>query len=1000
VFKRNLRAGGEFHAVVKVSQDPRTRTCDAGGHSALGPVQRMLVRLAMILAVVLAGSAAAAGSALAGPGLHIVLHNETTGPNASSVSLVNQGGNDCWYDNDLGRSLDSNAVAPGKTIGLYTEKKAAFFSGCLGQGTRGIVLEVKDGGTWRIPAGESKDYRIYWAPTSSNPWGFEFLDSLPTWVPRGDGLGLLCWHTSTHTDGKSDTSATGYADIYVYNDYAHCNVMAPADVLRGAEAPPPLTDVAESGAADVGRGAPAVSRLGSGTSQATVAATTASPTVVDVLSMVGVACPWLAKNSQSFCKGLDIGNDNRWSIDNLTQNIREFHVTSTVGTKDTKASVGTAQVSIPATSPAGTVAVNKTLATSQTHSTATQNGVKVGLKFGFKQTAKVKLPLLGEGGAEFTQEVSSEYNWSKTETTSGTDTDTRQVSISVGAAPGYTTRLEVFTTSADANYLYDADLDFGRDDGYEPVSTPAPQALGQSPAARQPCLAYTVGSVKARNSLLYLDKQALDSGISPTEPNLTPEQRAFMTGVPSFTTSGTCPGFPGQFPAAAAFKGRGAGTYADLGYDAQGKPVQVFTGCVYQTPFGTDAETHAATLARSARLLSPLAPPAVTSEPCQSYTPTNGPVSHAIRATTSHSGLIVNDARDTHPREAIVAPAGSDDIAGPTDGGTIYTNNGALDIVHAGAAATRVIGGSGQNVIYGGARGADVLIGGHGMNYLYAGAGAGTDMIESAGSAEMFGGRGDNTFAGNDMNGVMLGGSGPNTMIATGDTSGVEMTAGPGENTYEIKGRGTPRILQLPGRADRTRVLSDHSYALPPYIQTGQAIGTAPVSLAGNQGTTQLIANDAGDTLIAGPDAETLRGGAGNDTIVFGDQNDDVASGGGGANRYEFTGSPQTFPQPPGLAASEGRSANTITDFNQRRGDRLILSATVFGQSIRHLAKRLPLIVSRDPEPRTDDPTLLFNTENGLLSFDTDGNGPAMPRVVVILEHQHDLRLGSIDFTG
>jgi hypothetical protein len=947
-------------------------------------IRRGRARL-VVLAVAFAGFSAFLGagaeSAFAGPGYYINVYNRMS---HGDVALVAARGEDCWYTNDLGRSADQNAVSPGRNLRLYTEKKNAAFTSCLeGNATRGIDLKVRDapGGSWYVPTGSPGDFRIYfYARTSASDFGFQLLDTLGTWAPRHDGTGLICWHTVTYTDKKSNFSSTGYADIYVYNDAhaGHCNIAVPTKVTNSGNwgsqqaaetrANTPVTRPSLT-AADAG----AQSAEGTTAKPPHVIAQEAAGTtgqVVDLLSTIGIACPWYAyPKDTSRCTGYDVGNADKWSIDNVTHNIRNLSVTGGVGTSDPKTTVGTAQISIPATSPAGTLSVNQSVATTQTSTTAVQHGAKVGFKLAFKQTAGVVF-----AKSEFSQEITGEYNYSNTQTESTANTVTRQVSISAGAAPGYTTTLDVFTVKRDINYTYKADLDLGKDSTVQAIDSPANLALEQSPARRQPCLEYAIGGKDTRNSIMYTGDQLLKAGFSPTEPTLPAERRAFLQSIPFFTTpGGPCPGFPSGYASFATFKGDGVGTYANLGYDDKGNPVKVMTGCVYQTPFPPLART------RRYRLESPDARPAVASSPCQDV-PVSGGAIHA------QAGNLLDERTVTASggkEPVVVAPPGSDEILGPDVGGTVYTNNGAVDIVRTGKGDTKVIGGSGENVLYGGP-GRDTLVGGHGgMNYLHAGSGPNT-LTESDGSAEMFGGPSADTFNGHNMNGVMAGDSGSSTMIGTGDLSRLQMLGGRGPNTYVVNGRGTPAIFQLPSRAPST-LMTNHTMVVPAFVKTAKATGSANVRLTGNSGTQKLIANSGRDTLVAGPAAVRMQGGGRGDTFVFNPYNDAVATGGRGANRFEFTGTPERATRPASLAKPAGRTAAVITNFNGRRGDRLVLRASVFGRAVTRLAHRFRLVAGRSPRPSAGGPTLLFDTRAGVLSFDPDGTGPISDQVIVKL---------------
>ncbi len=942
-------------------------------------------------ALVFVALAVAPALAAAESGLTLQVFNHTQEPHAD-VTLVVAGSEECWNNGNLvglGDTAGYRWITPGKETSFSSSRSYALFRGCSNsifgrtEGFRQLAILVRDrsGGHAYMPEGEGL-FKVVARPlTLRGTGGFRFEHLVDTWVPRKDGLGLICWRTSIDSQGSGD-STEGFGSITIYNGHT-CN----------SAASPPRRPVSARAAS----GRPAAATVKAPESRGPGS----SGSVINLLSTVGVACPWWAyPGDVGTCARIDPGGESKWSIANLTRDVRNFKFTGAVGAVDPYVPVGRGQLAVPASASPGTVTVAEAVATSQTSTTQTQVGGKVGTSFGFEQSGKFKLPGLAEGGLKFSQSLTFEANWSKSDANAKADSTTRTVTISVGAKPGFTTRLDVFTNSREANYEYAADLDFGKPSAVEPVVTPANQALGQSPAHRQPCLGYVVGDRNVYGSIMQIGDGLLAAGFSPTEPSLTPERRAFLQSIPSFSTqSGDCPGFPSGFAAAAGFKGVGVGTYRSTGYDAAGVQAKTFTGCVYVTPVG--GRTAAARRRHAPE--APSAPPSDTA-PCQDVSPDGGTVTvgrdgalnpavgRAARQRgtpaqrrVNPAGALLDFRRDAVAGRAIVAPPGSDEIFAPEAGGTLYTNNGALDIVHVGRGSTTVIGGSGDNVIYGGNGGRDVLQGGHGgRNFLIAGA-ARTVLRESSGAANMYGGRGVNTFRGANMQGVMLGGSGPNTMIATGDTSGVAMTGGSGRNVYEVLGRGTPDIIQLPRSASRSELISKHSMRVPRYVERAVAIGNQHVTLVGSAGTKSLKANNAGDVLRAGPGAETLRGGRGRDRIVFSNENDDTAIGGAGPDQYRFSGRPANNPRPSALQHIANRTASTIVDFHPRSGDRLVLSARVFGAEVLRLGRAFDLVAGLNPRPRTHRPTLLFNTHTRILSFDRDGAGRISDQVIVRL---------------
>jgi len=377
-------------------------------------------------------------------------------------------------------------------------------------------------------------------------------------------------------------------DIYFFSD-SRCNSAVGNEIGPGGKQynPPGAAAASGTGAGDGPRAsvrAPAPARAGSDNSAPADASE--APKIVSLLSTVGIACPWYAYPGDSGrCTSYDPGDGAKWSLGNLTNTIRDFKVTA--GSSDaveTKLPIGYDEHSVPANAGTGMVSVSASTALTTSTTTSTTNGFGIGtsVAYGSKATADV---LFARAEGSVTVSVNGSYNYSSS--TAKTESTTKAVTISntQPALPGFTTALDVFTTKRDASYKYDADLDFGKADAEENVTTPANIALNQSPARYQPCLAYTVGDAAVRNSIMNIGRELLRSGISPTDSSLPPERRGFLQSIGSFHTSGTCPGFPAGFASNASFKGSGIGSYADAGYDEQGRPATKVTACVYTSPY-------------------------------------------------------------------------------------------------------------------------------------------------------------------------------------------------------------------------------------------------------------------------------------------------------------------------------------------------------------------------------------------------------------------------------
>jgi Ca2+-binding RTX toxin-like protein len=551
--------------------------------------------------------------------------------------------------------------------------------------------------------------------------------------------------------------------------------------------------------------------------------------------------------------------------------------------------------------------------------------------------------------------------------------------------------LEIFTSKRNADYIYEADLSFGSEKEAQNTTTPAPLALDQSLSARQPCLAYVVGDDSVRNSIVNVGQSLFRAGYKPNDTSLPESQRAFLGAISGFKNGPKpCPGFPNHYSSSASFTGTGVGVYKNFGYDDKGSPVQLMVACVYVKPYepATASASDAARQAAAREARKAIVRASASDNPCKKVPPEGGIVG------TESPGLLLDHSNVTaqgseRGRGPVTSGTrGSDRIIGPNSGGTVRTGAGALDVVRAGTGATRVFGGARENVIYGNA-GNDLLVGGHGMNYIHAGPGRDRVVVDD-GRAVMYGEGGDDLFEAHDMKGTIFGGRGDDKVIATGDLSGLSIASGPGDHVYVLKGAGRPSIVQQPGPG-RSTVLTKRDLDVFPNVDVARAIGPWRVTLRGAEQTRRLIAGKGGSVLVSGAAPTGLRGRGGADTIVFNAENSNVAAGGAGADRFVFTGRPETATRPPALERPPGRTASTIADFDPAQGDRLVLRRSVFGGQVLGLRRGFTVVAGAAPWPRLHRATLLLDTDTGVVSFDRDGSGPVSDRVVVRLPGRRSL---------
>ncbi|MBD3676953.1 MAG: hypothetical protein HUJ27_00955 [Rhodobacteraceae bacterium] len=212
--------------------------------------------------------------------------------------------------------------------------------------------------------------------------------------------------------------------------------------------------------------------------------------------------------------------------------------------------------------------------------------------------------------------------------------------------------------------------------------------------------------------------------------------------------------------------------------------------------------------------------------------------------------------------------------AGASDGITLYGHDGD-DTLIGGDGADTLIGGHGDDRLEGGA-GDDVLHGGTGNDVFLGGAGNDIFYIDSHGDVVLDGGPGIDRAILTDPGGLqvevgdwlgverIVGGSGDDTIDATGNTAGLVLSGGSG---------GADRLVGGDG--------NDTIYA-----------GIGDDSLIGAGGDDALIGGDGNDRLEGGVGADFLAGGLGADEFVFlpGDGQDVIADFEDGIDLIDLSG--------------------------------------------------------------------------------------------------------------
>ena len=194
---------------------------------------------------------------------------------------------------------------------------------------------------------------------------------------------------------------------------------------------------------------------------------------------------------------------------------------------------------------------------------------------------------------------------------------------------------------------------------------------------------------------------------------------------------------------------------------------------------------------------------------------------------------------------------------------------------------------------------------------------------------------------GNGLNNILTGNSGTNTL-----------TGGAGNDTYII---GTGDTVVEAAGAGTDTVQSSVTHTLATNVENLTLTGTTAINGTGNT---------AGNSLVGNGGANVLNGKAGNDTLT----------GGSGADIFFFD-----------TALSASTNKDTITDFNVV-DDTIRLENAIFTKFTATGAISAANFVSGAGARALDsNDYLVYNTSNGSLYYDADGNGAGAQVEIVTL---------------
>jgi Ca2+-binding RTX toxin-like protein len=303
---------------------------------------------------------------------------------------------------------------------------------------------------------------------------------------------------------------------------------------------------------------------------------------------------------------------------------------------------------------------------------------------------------------------------------------------------------------------------------------------------------------------------------------------------------------------------------------------------------------------------------------------------------------LIGDAGD----DTLDGGAGLDSLAGGT-GNDLYR------VDHAGDVVVELAGGGSDRVI----ASVDWTLGAE-TEWLSL---AGTAALNGTGNAldnKLEGNAGANRLEGAGGNDTLTGGAGADTL-----------TGGAGNDLYRVDAAGDV-ITELPGEG-HDRVIASVDWTLGAEIEWLSLSGTAALNgtgneldntLEGNAGANRLEGAGGKDRLIGGDGADTLDGGAGADRLI----------GGAGEDAFCFAALP--------AAGEHDQVVGFVSGV-----DRLLVSAGGFGGGLVEGGAVLLVAAAVPSAAGAPGAVFLYDTDNGRLSFDADGQGSGRAVLVAIL---------------
>lgn len=311
---------------------------------------------------------------------------------------------------------------------------------------------------------------------------------------------------------------------------------------------------------------------------------------------------------------------------------------------------------------------------------------------------------------------------------------------------------------------------------------------------------------------------------------------------------------------------------------------------------------------------------------------------------------------DAGPHAAAVGNALDNVIRGNTGRDAIYGREG-NDTLHDGGGdeADTLVGGPGNDIYYVENRYSSTL----------EVAGEGIDEVRTTLSVYRLQANVENLTAldngphgaliGNDLDNVITGGTGSddlfgghgNDTLKGGTGAANTMFGGSGDDLYIVEAVGDS-VIEFAGEGNDTVQTGFSSFVLAANVENLIYTGAGSFTGIGNDGANRLTGG-IGDDFLSG---------LGGDDVLIGGSGSDILLGGDGSDQFRYLGGETGF--------------DRILDFASG-SDKIVL----MGSGFAHTASFEFMQGAGTPTPGTGNSTFLYNSANGMLSYDPDGFGSA-----------------------